>query len=88
MQWAAQVPLRRSQRESKPPRRLESAYLRAPHRAPLPGSEAYATFLFPDQSLVPNVPPVIPKLGLDPITYRDAVTSPDSELWQIAIKQE
>ena len=77
-----------SKREFKPPQRLESAYLRATHRAPLPGSGAHATFSFPNQPLVPSFPPVIPDLGLDPITYRDAVTSPDSELWQIAIQQE
>jgi hypothetical protein len=88
MQSVAQVPLRRSQRESKPPQRLESTYLRAPHRAPPPGSATYATFPFPYQPLVPNFPPLIPDLGPDPITYRDAVTSPDNELWQIAIQHE
>ena len=85
MQSTAQVPLRRSQRESKQPQRLESTYLRAPHKPPLAGSVAYATFPFPDQPLVPNFPLVIPDLGPNPITYRDAVTSPDNELWQIAI---
>ena len=29
-----------------------------------------------------------PDIGLDPVTYREVVTSPDSDMWQMAIQQE
>ena len=80
---------RRSQRVSRPPTRLNAAYLRAPQgRAPLHGPATYATFPFPDQPVAPNFPPVIPDLGPDPMTYREAITSPDCDMWQTAIHQE
>ena len=82
-------PPRRSGRVTHPPDRLTADYLLTPQRrAALPGSAAYAAFPFPAQPIVPSFPPVVPDIGPDPLTYREAVTSPDSDMWQTAIQQE
>ena len=80
-------PPRRSLRTSKVPDRLTASYLRAPQgRAPLLGSSAYATFPFPDQPIIPSFPSVVPDIGPDPVTYREEITSPDCDMWQMAIQ--
>ncbi len=79
------APLRRSARVSAPPIRLSAAYLQAPHGR---RESALATFPFHEQPVVPSFPPVVPDTGADPVTYREAVTSPDSDQWQMAIQQE
>ncbi len=82
------APLRRSTRVPSVPSRL--TYTRDSHGRILPGHSetALATFPFPDQPIVPSFPPVIPDIGSDPLTYKEAVTSPDSDQWQMAIQQE
>ncbi len=68
---------------------LTAAYMRAPQgRVPVLGSVAYATFPFPPQAITRSFPSVLPDIGPDPVTYREAITSPDSDMWQTAIQQE
>ena len=68
---------------------MTAAYLQAPQgRVPVPASSAYATFPFPAQTVVPTFPPVLPDIGPDPVTYREAISSPDYDQWQTAIQQE
>ena len=74
--------LRRSERNMNRPDWLTTAYLQAPQgRVPAPGSSAYATFPFPAQPIVPTFPPILPDIGPDPATYREAISSPDSDQW-------
>ena len=82
------APPRRSARVPSAPIRL--TYRRDAQGRILPGHSetALATFPFPEQSVVPSFPPVVPDSGADPVTYREAVTSPDSDQWQMAIQQE
>ena len=57
-------------------------------RKPIPTADSYATFPFPEQPIIPSFPPVLPDLGPDPLTYREAITSPDCDMWQTTIHQE
>ncbi|MFN9943229.1 MAG: hypothetical protein ACK56I_27545, partial [bacterium] len=81
--------LRRSERNRHPPNRLTAAYLQAPQgRVPALGSAVYATFPFPAQPIVLTFPPILPDIGPDPVTYREAISSPDFDQWQTAIQKE
>lgn len=73
--------LRRSPRETKQLDRLQVSYLRALQgRVPLSASAAYATFPFPAQPVIPAFLPTLPDLGPNPVTYREALSSPDCDM--------